>query len=186
MGDEQDLPPREGEFSDDKSEGERKRLFERVVPEVLKGMVERAVERGVGRIAEGPENLRHLVGDLKLPKEVLHYLYTQIDETKNGLYRAVAKEIRDVLEHTQFAEEMTKVLTKLSFEIKTEIRFIPNDASKDKPAPEGEGRDDEPDDEDADEPKGKAGMPKPEVSAQVSVKDRSKEARRERRRREGP
>ncbi len=131
MGDEDDVPPREGDYSpDDRSEGERKRLFERVVPEVLKGLVERAVERSVGRIAEGPENLRHFVNEAKLPKEVLHYLYTQIDETKNGLYRAVAKEIRDVLEHTQFAEEMTKVLTKLSFEIKTEIRFIPNDAAK--------------------------------------------------------
>ena len=53
----------------------------------------------------------------------------QIDDTKNGLYRVVAKEIRDVLEQTQFADEITKVLTKLSFEIKTEIRFIPNDAA---------------------------------------------------------
>ena len=188
MGDDHDVPPREGDYSpDDKSEGEGKRLFERVVPEVLKGLIERALERGVGRIAEGPENLRHLVGDLKLPKEVLHYLYTQIDDTKNGLYRAVAKEIRDVLEHTQFAEEMTKVLTKLSFEIKTEIRFIPNDAAK-----AGDRRDDSEDEDDANEdeddaePKGKAGLPKPEVSAQVTVKDRRTEARRERRRREGP
>ena len=60
---------------------------------------------------------------------MLHYLYPQIDDTKNGLYRVVAKEIRDVLEQTQFADELTKVLTKLSFEIKTEIRFIPNDAA---------------------------------------------------------
>ena len=37
------------------------------------------------------------------------------------------KEIRDVLEHTQFADEISKALTKLSFEIRTEIRFIPND-----------------------------------------------------------
>ena len=31
------------------------------------------------------------------------------------------------LEHTNFSEEMAKVLTTLSFEIKTEVRFIPND-----------------------------------------------------------
>ena len=185
MGDEDDVPPREGDYSpDDRSEGERKRLFERVVPEVLKGLVERAVERGVGRITEGPENLRHFVNEAKLPKEVLHYLYTQIDDTKNGLYRVVAKEIRDVLEHTQFAEEMTKVLTKLSFEIKTEIRFIPNDAAA-RPAHEGDADESAEGDEDDAEPKGKAGLPKPEVKAQVTVKDSSKEARRERRRREG-
>ena len=186
MGEDHDVPPREGDPADEKSEGDRKRLFERVIPEVLKGILERAVERGVGRISEGPENLRHLVGELKLPKEVLHYLYTQIDDTKNGLYRAVAKEIRDVLEHTQFAEEMTKVLTKLSFEIKTEIRFVPNDAAKGGERIEGEDDDEAPEDGETGEPKGKVGLPKPQVTAQVSVKDRSKEARPERRRREGP
>jgi hypothetical protein len=103
---------------------------------------------------------------MKLPKEVLHYLYTQIDETKNGLYRVVAKEIRDVLEHTQFADEMTKVLTKLSFEIKTEIRFIPNDAAK---SAEKDGED---------EGEGGGRFPKPDISSHVSVKDRTKDARR--------
>jgi hypothetical protein len=140
------------------------------------------VESGVGRLAEGPDSLRNFVGDLKLPKEVLHYLYQQIDDTKNGLYRVVAKEIRDVLEHTQFADELTKVLTKLSFEIKTEIRFVPNEtraAPKTTPPEEGE----EPVEEEA--PETGRGLPKPEMSAQVTVKDRGKEARRERKRREG-
>src|SRR5271163_4557811 len=93
------------------AEQEKKRLFERVMPEILKRVVERAVESGASRLAEGPENLRNFVQEMKLPKEVLHYLYTQIDDTKNGLYRVVAKEIRDVLEQTQFADEITQVLT---------------------------------------------------------------------------
>jgi hypothetical protein len=132
MGENEDLPFREDADPHERPEGERgeqekRRLFERVMPEILKRAVERAVESGASRLAEGPENLRNFVQEMKLPKEVLHYLYTQIDDTKNGLYRVVAKEIRDVLEQTQFADELTKVLTKLSFEIKTEIRFIPND-----------------------------------------------------------
>jgi hypothetical protein len=181
MADEHDLPPRSSDFeekAEGEGEGERKRLFERAIPEVLKRVVERAVESGVSRLADGPENIRHLVGDLKLPKEVLAYIYTQIDETKSDLYRVVAKEIRDVLERTQFADELTKVLTKLSFEIRTEIRFIPNDAARDT-AQAREG-------EDADEDDGPTGknLPKPEVSTQVTVKDRSKDARRDRRRRE--
>jgi hypothetical protein len=147
---------------------EKKRLFERVIPEILKRVVERAVESGATRLAEGPENLRNFVQELRLPKEVIHYLYQQIDDTKNGLYRVVAKEIRDVLEQTQFADELTKVLTKLSFEIKTEIRFIPNDAASKKA--EGEG-----------EPAATGKLPKPEVVSQVSVKERGKDARRERR-----
>jgi hypothetical protein len=168
MGEEDDdLPLREDPPESEKPDADKGRLFERVFPEILKRVLERAVESGASRLAEGPENLRHFVQDMKLPKEVLHYLYTQIDDTKTGLYRVVAKEIRDVLEHTQFADELTKVLTKLSFEIKTEIRFIPNDAAKSTEkdgGDEGEG--------------GNTRMPKPDITSSVSVKDRTKDARR--------
>ncbi|MFO0758374.1 MAG: hypothetical protein U0359_17920 [Byssovorax sp.] len=170
-----DLPFHDGDPPEsEKGEHEKKRLYERAIPELLKRVVERAVESGANRLAEGPENLRHFVQELKLPKEVLHYLYTQIDETKNGLYRVVAKEIRDVLEHTQFADELTKVLTKLSFEIKTEIRFVPNEK-----APQGSPKSKEPGAEGDEEGEGSAArLPKPEVTAQVSMKDRSKDAKR--------
>lgn len=154
----------------ERSEGDKKRLFERAIPEILKRVVERAVESGANRLVEGPENLRHFLHEAKLPKEVLHYLYTQIDDTKNGLYRVVAKEIRDVLEHTKFADELTAALTKLSFEIKTEIRFIPNDTAK----PPSSKKDHDGDDEG----EGGGKLPKPEVTSHISVKDRSKDARR--------
>ena len=115
-----EIPPADGD--DRPAEKERRRL-ERLLPELIK----RLVEAGYEKISEGPENVREFVREMKLPKEVLALLLAQIDETKNGLYRVVAKEIRDFLEHTNFSEEMAKVLTMLSFEIKTEVRFIPND-----------------------------------------------------------
>ncbi|MFO0570779.1 MAG: hypothetical protein U0263_34400 [Polyangiaceae bacterium] len=117
-----EIPPPEGEDRPEEKERERKRL-ERLLPELIK----RIVEAGYEKITEGPENVREFVREMKLPKEVLALLLAQIDETKNGLYRVVAKEIRDFLDHTNFAEELAKVLTMLSFEIKTEVRFIPND-----------------------------------------------------------
>lgn len=182
MVDEQDGPART-EPSEERLDADKKRLVDRVLPELVKRMLDGAVERGVERLADAPDNVRNFVGELKLPKEVLHYLYTQIDETKNGLYRVVAKEIRDVMEHTQFAEELTKVLTKLSFEIKTEIRFVPNPG---KPAAGSDEEGDEGDDDSATPPAaGQAGLPKPQINAQVSVKDRNKESRRDRRRGEG-
>src|SRR5262245_33743640 len=150
----------------EKAEGERKHLFEGAIANVIKRAVERAVESGVGRLAEGPENTGSLMGELKLPKEVLSHLYAQIDETKTGLYRVVAKEIRDVLAHTELADVLTSVLTRLSFEIRTEIRFVPNDAAK----PSGDGEEAEP----------HQGLPKPEVTAHVSVKDRSKDKQQKR------
>lgn len=153
----------------ERSEGDRsKRRFEGAFSNAIKRAVERAVESSMGRLAEGPEKLGHFVGEMKLPKEVLSYLYTQIDETKTGLYRVVAKEIRDVLEHTELADVLTKTLTKLSFEIRTEIRFVPNEAAQQKPPPEGEAGDAPP-------PPAQQGLPRPEVTAHVSVKERSKE-----------
>ena len=37
------------------------------------------------------------------------------------------REFREFLESARFNEELAKILTQLSFEIRTEIRFIPND-----------------------------------------------------------
>jgi hypothetical protein len=181
MGDEHDQPPgRPSSYAPPPHEEpaeDKKRLMDRVVPELVKRLLEGAVERAGERLADNSENLRNFVGDMKLPKEVLSQLYTQIDDTKNGLYRVVAKEIRDVLEQTKFADELTKVLTKLSFEIKTEIRFIPN-----KPERRSDDDGEEPTDDDGEEP---VGLPRPEIHSRVSVKDSSKDSRRDRKKREG-
>ena len=93
------------------------------MPEIVK----RLVDAGYEKLSEGPENVRHFVSELKLPKDALALILAQMDETKNGIYRAVAKEVRDFLDHTNFSDELANVLTKLSFEIKTEVRFVPND-----------------------------------------------------------
>lgn len=102
---------------------ERRRL-ERLLPYVIK----RVLETGLEKLAEAPENARNLVNEMRLPKEILSLLLSQLDETKSGLYRVVARETRDFLQQTNIAEEVARVLTTLSFEVKTEVRFIPNDS----------------------------------------------------------
>ena len=47
----------------------------------------------------------------------------------------VAREVREVLERTNFADELTRALTAVSFEIRTSVRFVPNDAG-DRATPE--------------------------------------------------
>jgi hypothetical protein len=91
-------------------------------------LIKRALETGLEKLAEAPENARNLLNEMKLPKEVLSLILSQLDETKNGLYRVVARETRDFLQQTNIAEEVARVLTTLSFEVKTEVRFIPNDS----------------------------------------------------------
>jgi hypothetical protein len=118
------------ERSHDDTEVDRRPL-ERIVPEIVK----RILEAGLEKISEGPENVRKVVGDLKLPKEALAAILAQLDESKSGLYRVVAREVREVLERTNFADELVRALTAVSFEIRTSVRFVPNDAG-DRATPE--------------------------------------------------
>ncbi len=107
------------------NEGKRRRL-EGVIPDLLK----RAVEVGLEKAQEAPDSWKHLVGDRKIPKELAQYIYAQVDETKSGLFRVVAKETREFLEHANLAAEMQKLLTSMQFEINTTIRFSPNSGER--------------------------------------------------------
>jgi hypothetical protein len=97
--------------------------FERAVRDTIR----RIIETGVGKLTEGPESLRNFVSDIKLPKEIASYILLQIEETKNGLYRVVAKEIRGFLQQNDLGEELARALSHLSVEITTQIRFNPAD-----------------------------------------------------------
>jgi hypothetical protein len=127
------------------SDSERRRRLDSVIPELIK----RAVEIGVEKAAEAPDNLKEFVGGMKLPRELANYLLAQVEETKNGLFRVVAKEVREFLEQTNLGAELQKILTTLQFEVSTTIRFRPNDGG----AGDSEGR-----------------LPKPEVKSEVQVK----------------
>ena len=108
-------------------ESRRKRL-ERILPEVLKRAIERGLETGIGTLTNSRDALQGVVGKVELPKEVAGYVLSQVDETKNAMVRVVAREVREFLEAADLATELQRALTSLSFEIRTEIRFIPNDA----------------------------------------------------------
>ncbi|MBN2195589.1 MAG: hypothetical protein JW751_22405 [Polyangiaceae bacterium] len=72
--------------------------------------------------------------ELRFPKEVLSILVTQLEETKQGMSSAVAKEVREFLAQTNLGEQLATALSRLSLEVKTEIRFVPNDAVTKPPA----------------------------------------------------
>jgi hypothetical protein len=120
---------------DDPAEAEpeperRRRRLERILPELLKRAIEKGLETGIGTLSNSGEALRGVLGDnvKHVPKELVGYVFSQVDETKNAVVRTVAREVRDFLSATDLAHELQKALTSLSFEIRTEIRFIPNEA----------------------------------------------------------
>ena len=107
----------------------RRRRLERILPQVLKRAIEKGLETSLETLTHPGEKLRGVLDDGgKLPKELAGYIFSQVDETKNLMVRGAAHEIRDFLQATDLSKELQKALTALSFEIRTEIRFIPNEA----------------------------------------------------------
>jgi hypothetical protein len=105
----------------DLPESIRKRL-EAMVPDLVK----RTVSAGVGALFATEENIRKLAKDLPGAGDVAGYLATTADSTKDKVLEIIAREVREFLATVNLGEEIAKMLTALSFEVKTEIRFIPN------------------------------------------------------------
>lgn len=100
-----------------------RRRFEALLPSVLK----RTMVSGVEAAQATEDVIRGMVGELKLPREVVTYLVDVADNTRREVVRVAAREFREFLESANLTEELVRILTSVSFEMKTEIRFVPND-----------------------------------------------------------
>lgn len=117
-------PPRE------RDDRERSRL-ERIVPDLVKKLL----EVGVEKLVDGPDSLRQLLSDVKLPREAILLVLSQMDETKKDIARVLARELREFLERSSVSDELSKLLTGLTLEVKTQVRFVPNSAPSGRPRP---------------------------------------------------
>ena len=98
--------------------------LESIIPQILK----KTVVQGVGNILSGDEGIRSTFEEnKKKPKEAMGFLLNQGDWMRKEILRIVSNEVRVFLENMDFGGEVAKILTTLSFEIKTEIRFAPNE-----------------------------------------------------------
>ena len=97
--------------------------IESFVPELIK----KTFTAGMGAVFSTEEQVRRVTKDMKMPKEAAGYLVNAASSTKDELMRIMAREVREFLQTVNVSEEIAKMLTLLSFEVKTEIRFIPND-----------------------------------------------------------
>ena len=194
----------ENEFDDEKPRGEKGRddrenlddseresFWERRFGKKLEGFVPDIVKRtlvaSLGSLFLSDDGLKQTLTDLRLPKEIVNFILQQADNTKREFMKLVARETREFLESTNFYDEMRKILTSLSFEIRTEVRLIPNDQAFVKPSIKNRvrvkrnGKDavdfgDEDDDElveEEEEPKKSATKPKP--AKKEKDKDRDKD-----------
>jgi hypothetical protein len=120
-----DRDGRDGRDGPDEPQDERRirERLEKLIPDILR----RAVDVGASALFTTEEGIRRLATEFQLPRDVAAYLLTQASSSKDEVLRIVAQEVRRFLETVNLSGELQKLLTSLSFEIKTEIRFIPND-----------------------------------------------------------
>jgi hypothetical protein len=112
----QTTPPPEDKLT----ESIRQRL-EHLVPELVK----KTFSAGMGAVFSTEEGIRKIAREVSLP-DVVGYAASTADSAKDKVFEIVARETREFLSNLNLTEEIAKILTTLSFEIKTEIRFIPN------------------------------------------------------------
>ena len=108
---------------DSQDEGRLRERLEKLIPDVVR----RAVYAGATALLTTEDGIRRLASEFHLPKDVAAYLMMQASSSKDEVFRIISQEVRRFLETINLSGELQKLLTSLSFEIKTEIRFIPND-----------------------------------------------------------
>ena len=116
-------PPRDREDHPDRLTETIRQKLEQLVPDLVK----KTFAAGMGAVFTTEEGIRRVVGGAResLP-EVAGYLASSADGAKDKVFEIIARETREFLSNLNLTEEIAKILTTLSFEIKTEIRFIPN------------------------------------------------------------
>lgn len=126
-GDDDEDEEREPRPPGEDKEGFWERRIGKRLDGLVPDMVKRALVGGLGPMFMSEDGLRQSLSELRLPKEAVNFIIQQADNTKKEFMRLVAKEMRDFLESTNFYDEIARVLTTLSFEIRTQIRLVPND-----------------------------------------------------------
>ena len=106
---------------DDKLNETIRQRLEHLVPELVK----KTFSAGMGAVFSTEEGIRKIAREVNLP-DVVGYVANSADGAKDKVFEVVARETREFLSNLNLTEEIAKILTTLSFEIKTEIRFIPN------------------------------------------------------------
>jgi hypothetical protein len=92
------------------------------VPEFVK----KVAVAGLGALFMTEEGIRSLAGQLKLPKEVLTFILSQADKTKAEVGRVVSEELRRFLQSEKLREEVLKLLSGMTVEIKAQVRLVPD------------------------------------------------------------
>jgi hypothetical protein len=96
--------------------------------------VKKAAVAGMGALFMTEEGIRNLASQMKLPKEVLTFVLSSAEKTKDEIGRVVTEEVRRFLQSEKLRDEFLKLLTRMTLEVTAQVRLVPE---SEKPGEEG-------------------------------------------------
>ena len=91
------------------------------IPEMLR----RTIERSVNAVLHSEDERRRFFSSL-LPRDFMNNVAAQVDSTKRDAVAMIGREMQQFLQNLNVGDELKKILTSVSFEVATTIRFVPN------------------------------------------------------------
>jgi len=92
-------------------------------------VVRKAMVAGLGAVFMTEDGIRALVKDLKLPKDVMGYVMGHAEKSKADLSRIVSEEARRFFQSDALRNEIVRLLSEMTIEVKAEIRLKPDGSS---------------------------------------------------------
>jgi hypothetical protein len=122
-GDSEDYPP--DPLDDDQPPSGREGR-----PGFVPEFVRKVAVAGLGAIFMTEEGIRNLAGQLKLPKEVLGFILSQAEKTKDEVGRVLTDELRRFLQSEKLREEFVKLMSGMTLDVRAQIRLVPAEEEK--------------------------------------------------------
>ena len=89
-------------------------------------MLRSAIVGGLKTVKWGEENIRAVASEI-INNDKVEAVGSTLSGVRNEVVGVAGRELAKYLDKLNLTDELVKVLTAISFEVRTEIRFIPND-----------------------------------------------------------
>ncbi|MCB0413445.1 MAG: hypothetical protein KDD50_03870 [Bdellovibrionales bacterium] len=87
-------------------------------------VVKKIVSAGIGAAFMTEENIRSYLGNIKLPKDVMHVLLQNANKSKQELLDRVTNEVVKIVKKIDFVEEASRFVEEHKFKVSAEIEVI--------------------------------------------------------------
>lgn len=120
--DDDDAPPHHTEDPNQKKRGDGAKGL---LPEGLR----KALQSGAAALFASDEGGKRPLGELRLPKEAMQFLYQQAERGRKDLFRMATREMRRVLNTMDMPGELRRALVGVKLKVKAEISFEESETS---------------------------------------------------------